>query len=532
MPTDPAPAPERDHARAKRSLFDPAWLAAVWRRRKWLGIAVVAVPLTTATSIVFFMPQVYEGKATVLVDRQQVPEHFVQPTVTSALDTRLQTISQEILSRVRLETLIERFALYTDLKQQLPPEEIVERMRDAIKLKLEAVELKGEHQATVAFTLTYRGSDPQTAALVTNTLAAFYVEENVKARERQATGTAQFLRTQLAETKKRLDVQEREVSAFRRRHLGELPEQMETNLASLERLHLQLRLNADSQTRALERRKAFGSEMAEASAFAVQGAPEDPEVRLTRMRHELAQLRTRYSPKYPDVVALAAEVAELERQMEQDKAGEARGAPLTPYVLRLREALREVEAEWKTLKSEEGRLRGDIAAYQRRVEMTPQREHEYKEMARDYETTREIYHSLLKRNEEAQIGASMEHHHKGEQFRLLDPAVPPRTAMANRFRLMAIAIVLSLGLGVLALVVAEHVDTSFHTAEDLRAFAPVSVLVSIPWVQTAGHLRRKRVRLRTAMVLGGLGLAALVGASYAIAHGNDQLVWLLTRGRS
>src|SRR5688572_8040058 len=99
MPTDPAPALELDREPVERSLLDPARIAAVWRRRKWLGLAVLAAPLTMAASVVLFMPQIYEAKATVLVDRQQVPEHFVQPTVTSALDTRLQTISQEILSR-------------------------------------------------------------------------------------------------------------------------------------------------------------------------------------------------------------------------------------------------------------------------------------------------------------------------------------------------------------------------------------------------------------------------------------------------
>jgi len=546
MPTDPATAPELDRAPAERGLLDPAWIAAIWRRRKWFAVAFVAVPLTVGISVILFMPQIYEAKATVLVDRQQVPEHFVQSTVTSALDTRLQTISQEILSRSRLEALIERFHLYPDLRARLSPEELIEHMRAAIKLQLKAVDIlelpaadvRGQRQATVAFTLSYRGSNAHTAALVANTLASFYVDEDMKVRERQAAGTAQFLSTQLAETKKRLDVQEQKVSAFRRGHLGELPEQLETNLAMVERLNLQLRLNADSQTRALERRNALSGQLAEASTFAAPGTPgasDGPETRLMRLRHELAQLRTRYSPKYPDVVATAAEVAELERQLEQTKTSEAHApeaTPPTPYVLRLREAISEVETEGKTLKSEETRLRGAIAAYQQRVEMTPQREHEFKELARDYETTREVYKSLLKRNDEAQIAESMEHHQKGEQFRLLDPAVPPRTPLADRGRLIAIATVLSLGLGLLAVVLAESIDTSFHSADDLRAFAPASVLVSIPWVVTAVDLRRRQARLGAALVLGCLGIVTLVGASYLIAHSNEQLVWLLSRGRS
>jgi polysaccharide chain length determinant protein (PEP-CTERM system associated) len=539
--TEPNAEVEVERPPADRRPSDPGRIARIWRRRKWLGIGVAALPMTVAVSVILFMPQIYEAKATVLVDRQQVPEHFVQPTVTSALDTRLRTISQEILSRSRLETLIQRFDLYPDLRQRMSSEEVVDHMRAAIKVALQAGDvidvqaLRDPRTATVAFTLSYRNSNPETAALVTNTLASFYVDENTKARERQASGTADFLKAQLRETKDRLDRQEQRVSAFRRQHLGELPEQLEPNLAMLERLNQQLRLNADSQTRSAERRAALTTQLAEAGNFtapvtglAGAAAAEDPDTRLRRLRHELVQLRTRYSPKYPDVVAMEAEIVQLEREVEiehrRQRSMPAPELPPTPYVLRLREALSEVNAEAKTLKSEEARIRATIDAYQRRVDVTPQREHEFKELARDYEATREVYQSLLKRNEEAQIAESMEHHRKGEQFRLLDQAVPPDSPVANRARLIAIAILLSLGLGLAAVVASEHLDTSFHSAEDVGAVAPVAVLVSIPWVMTSMQKHRKRTRLCAAMVLGCVGIVGLIGASYAIAHGNEHAI--------
>lgn len=500
-----------------------------------MAFAAVAVPLTAAVSVILFMPRIYQANVTVLVDRQQVPESLVQPTVTSALETRLQTISREILSRSRLEALIERFQLYPDLIGRLPLEDVIERMRAAIDLEMQAVHIKGG-QATVAFTLSYRGTDPDVVALVANTLASFYVEEDLKVRERQATGTAEFLGIQLAETKARLDEQERRVSEFRRRHLGELPQQMEMNLATLERLRLDLRLNADNQTRALERRNALESQLAEARSLASpSGAVEPPEARLTRLHGELTRLRTRYTEKHPDVIATMAEVAALERQLAATDPQPAPGAeprPRTAYELRLREALRETEAEAKILKEEELRLKAAIASYQQRVERTPQREQEFKELARDYDTTRELYQSLLKRHEEAQIAESMEQHQKGEQFRILDAAVPPRTPVANRLRLLAIAVVLSLGLGVAAVALAEHLDTSFHSADDLRRFSTAPVLVSIPWILTAADRRRQRARRCMGMALGCLGLVALVGASYVAAHGNEQVARLLARGSS
>src|SRR5256885_3499662 len=195
---------------------------AVWSRRKWLAILTFAAPFAVAMSLGMALPNIYQATATVLVDRQQVPETFVQPTVTSALETRLHTISQEILSRSRLEALMNRFGLYADLRKRVPSEEVIERMRKDIQLELKGVEVKGARQATVAFTISYQGSEPATVSLVANTLASFYIEENLKARERQATGTAEFLKVQLGETKKRLDEQEQRVSAVKRRYMGEL----------------------------------------------------------------------------------------------------------------------------------------------------------------------------------------------------------------------------------------------------------------------------------------------------------------------
>src|SRR5437879_8677187 len=192
-------------------------LPAIWSRRKWLAILAFAAPVSAAVSLIIFLPNIYRSTATVLVDRQQIPEAFVKSTVTSALETRLHTISQEILSRSRLEDLINRFGLYADLRTRVPLEDVIARMRSDTKLDLKSVEARGQREATVAFTISYQGSDPSTVAAVTNTLASFYIEENLKTRERQATSTAEFLKVQLGDTKRRLDEQEQRVSEFKRR---------------------------------------------------------------------------------------------------------------------------------------------------------------------------------------------------------------------------------------------------------------------------------------------------------------------------
>src|SRR5205823_3226957 len=177
---------------------------SAWGRRKWLAVVVFAVPFVTAASLIMFMPSVYKSTAMILVDRQQVPETMVRPTVTSALETRLQTISQEILSRSRLDALIRQYNLYADQRRNVPIEEVIDSMRKDIKLDLKSVQQTEDRRAgaTIAFELSYEGRNPETVARVTNTLASFYIEENLKARERQAVGTSEFLKVQLAEAKK------------------------------------------------------------------------------------------------------------------------------------------------------------------------------------------------------------------------------------------------------------------------------------------------------------------------------------------
>src|SRR4029453_12447982 len=133
-----------------------------------------------------------------------------------------------------------------------------------------------ERKQTIAFTISYRGSDPQKVALVTNTLASIYIEENLKVREKQAAGTADFLKVQLAEVQGRLDVQERKVSEFKKLHTGELPQEIEVNLATLERLNPQLRLNNDNMSRAMAQRDAVSRQIDDAVPGTVPGAPGAP----------------------------------------------------------------------------------------------------------------------------------------------------------------------------------------------------------------------------------------------------------------
>jgi polysaccharide chain length determinant protein (PEP-CTERM system associated) len=504
------------------------WASDIWRRRRSLAIVIFTGTFSVVASFAAFLPDLYRSTATVLVERQQVPETFVRASVTGELETRLHTISQETLSRARLQELIDRFQLYPDLQGLLAPEAVVEQMRRDIRLDLKGVEAFGGQGATIAFELSYQGRDPDTVAQVTNTLASFYIDENARLRGQQASDTASFLKTRLEEAKKRLDERESQLAAFKARRSGELPEQMEVNLATLERLTSQLRLNHDSQLRLTERRESLLRQLQGAGAPGTSGPDADAAARLARLRGELSDLRSRYSDRYPDVTRLKAEIAALES--EENAAGDEDGAAAM-RVSRPR-PLVDVDARIRALKEEDAGLRKSIASYQRRLENIPRTEQDMRTLTRNFETAKDLHDTLLKRHEEAQLAETMEQSHRAEQFRVLDPAVPARhPAAPNRMWLLLLGLALATGTAAGVAALAERLDASFHSTDDLKAYTRVPVLASIPAIVTASDRRRRRVRISLAAASGALSVALIVGVSYFLAHENEAVVRLLARGR-
>jgi polysaccharide chain length determinant protein (PEP-CTERM system associated) len=522
---------------------------AVWSRQRWLASIALLAPLIATVTFAMALPDLYQSSATVLVEHLHVSETFVKSSVISELETRLQSIKQEVLSRSRLLELIFRFDLYPELRKRNSLEEVTDRMRRDIRMELKSVESVNAivgRGPTVAFTLTYRGRDPQTVKEVTSTLASLFVAVNLKDRQRQATGTAEFLRVQLEETKKKLDEEEGKVDAFKRRHAQELPEQLQLNINTLERLNMEFRLNQQAQMlvkERLEREKlmrqsamastdAPGRDLADALAGPIAIA-----ARIALLNQELTELRTRFSEKYPEVIRAKAEIAALERQLagtRNDEMSEAKpDSTANPVPHRLKKGRGYSEAELSVLKEQENTLQQAIATYQRRVDNAPRREQEFRELSRDYNTMKELYNALFQRYQEALVAVSMEQGQKRDQFRILDPAnLPTRPSAPNRLLLLLIGLILSAVLASCVVSLAEHHDTSFHTVEELRTFTKVPVLVSVPQIVTKTDISWRRRQFGIGTVTALLGLTILVGASYYVAHDNTQLVWMMGWSRS
>lgn len=506
-------------------------LRDAWSRRKWLALAAFAVAAAVGVTLVTSLPNVYRATATVLVE-----EPRVEAAVAAELDRRLQMISQEILSRARLEAIIHRFSLYPRMRSWASADELVARMRRDVHTRFQASTLATGAGGTLTVAVGYRGTDPVTVAGVANALADLYVEEDRRLRAQRASGTVQVLEAQLQELKQTLAAQESEVASFQERHVGELPQQSDANLAALEQLHADLRAVSEERMRALDRRNELLRRLSELEA---EGAPAAPaaraQSRLEKLQDELRDLRRRYSDRYPDVVRVKAEIAAL---ADDPAAAEAPAeAPPPPdrsgAGARLKDSLAEVERQVEAFRADEARLRAGVSGYIQRLENVPRRQRALQEISRDYESTRELYDSLRKRYEQALLEEGTQATAGGPRFRILDAAlVPTGPAAPNRMLLLAFALLAALGAAAGAALAAEQMDTSFKSADEVRAFAGVPVLVTIPRMDGAADRRSRRFRFCAAALAVVLGAGALAYASREFARDNDALVAIVARGRS
>src|SRR5687768_997575 len=148
-----------------------AGLLEIARRRRVLALLPFLFVLTAAASLAVFLPSVWTAKTLVLVNRQQIPECFVAPTVQADIEPRLLTLSQDIMTPDRLMKIAQEHNLYPNLRRTQPTEEVVQQMRRDIRIEMvEDKERRPREQRTALFTIAYRAPDPHVAAGVTNTL--------------------------------------------------------------------------------------------------------------------------------------------------------------------------------------------------------------------------------------------------------------------------------------------------------------------------------------------------------------------------
>jgi polysaccharide chain length determinant protein (PEP-CTERM system associated) len=509
--------------------YTPEVLAAIAWRRKWC-IAVPALVIAVAVAAwTHYLPDQYRSETLILVVPQRVPESYVRSTVTTRIEDRLQAISQQIMSRTKLEQIIQDFNLYTGERKTLIMEDIVDQMRKYIDVQV----VKGD-----AFRVSFISDEPRTAMRVTERLASFFIDESLRDRALLADGTNQFLEAQLEQARRALIDTEQKLEAYRRRHAGELPTERDSNIQGVHNTEMQLQaliesLNRDRDRHLVVERAISDAQMAATLAeTAAAAAPAPPSAepaeapaanQLRAAQAALQALALRLKPEHPDIGRLKRQITELQRRADAEAAARPVSAdpvPPSPADAVRRSRLDDLRTELGNLDrqiafktGEEARVRKVLADYQKRLEATPTRESELTDLTRDYATLQTAYQSLLTKKQDSQISTNLERRQIGEQFRILDPArLPERPFSPNRPLIYGMGVLagLAVGFGLVALM--EYLDRTMRSEADVRTALNLPVLATIPLIRESAP-RRKRVATESASAAAALlaTLAAIVG---------------------
>ena len=477
-------------------------------RRIWWIIIPILSSILISIGFSLKLPKVYRASTLILVQRQKVPANYVQEIVSIDIEDRIRTITQQITSRTNLEKIITDFNLFKDPGSPVFMEDKIQNLRKRITVDVSRNERRGAN----AFEIFFTGKHPRQVADVANALASYYITENLKLREDQAIGTSEFLMDELETIKRRLVEKEAVLKSYRKKYMGGLPEQLETNLRILERIQQQIVTNQENLREAENRKLLIRQQISEAeeirqnrqaSADVVisQERTTEQSRSLDQLKNQLASLKSRYTEKHPDIVRLQKEITRLE-SMEKGASGytqRAQGIPqdreATETERDLINQLREIELQIKNLKSEADQLQSQMKWYQKQVENTPKREQELMSLKRDYSNIQETYDSLLNRKLEAEIAVNLERKQKGEQFKILDPAkVPIRPFKPNTQRILLMGIVFGFALGLSLAYLREMLDTSLRRPEEIETLLQIPVLASLPFTYDAEELRRRKVK--------------------------------------
>lgn len=493
-----------------------------WRRRWLIAIPFVVIAIIS-TLVVHYLPDEYRSDTLILVVPQQVPETYVKSTVTARIEDRLQAISQQILSRTRLERIIQDFNLYAKERRAGIMEDIVENMRKNIDVQV----VKGD-----AFRVSFTSDNPRTAMQVTERLASLFIDESLRDREVLAEGTNQFLDAQLEDARRQLVEHEKKVEEYRKKYDGELPDQEQSNLQQIQSAEMQLQNVTEALSRDRDQAVILDRQITDlttdasaaasaSSPSAGSGAPTTTAQALQLARAQLQQLQLHLKPEHPDVIHMKRVVADLEKKAQTEALNApASDAPAASPADRARlQRLNELKLERERValsignrEGEQKRLQGVIAAYQSRVAAAPTREAELVGLTRDYDTLQKSYASLLAKSQDSQIAANLERRQIGEQFKILDAArLPEKPVSPNRPLLYSVGALLGLAFGVGFVALLEYRDTSLKTELDVASTLRLPVLAAVPTFVTTTEramLRRRKILVSAAAAVFTVAAAA------------------------
>ncbi|WP_433973534.1 GumC family protein [Tunturiibacter lichenicola] len=478
------------------------------------------------------LPVRYKSSTLILVEQPTMPKNYVEPNVSDDLQTRLQSITQQILSRTRLLLIIDKLHLYAENRRLLTPDQKVERMRKDIDIVL----VRDSHgEQITAFKINYSARNPNIAQQVTGELSNLFISENLKVRQQQSEDTTKFIGSQLETARASLAEQEAKVREFKGQHEGELPSQEASNLQILSGLQAQLQNEEDTLNTAKQQRIYLQTltdqyRSLHATSRTPDGAPtslSQIDQELDRLRSKLAELSSRYTDRYPEVESLKDEIAKTEKRRDALKAKgsdtaqyDPADSPQNATQLQLKGQLQANQAEIVNREKAIVELKGRVNGYQDRLNTAPVREQQLADLTRGYDQSKANYDQLLKKQNDSEMATSMEHMQQGERFSVLDPPdLPLKPDFPNRLKFCGIGLGFGLVLGLSVVGVLEFLDDRLHSEKEIKTLLPMGIISEIPDVVSPSDEQNNTKKMVLGWAMAGLVLATiLAGSAFSYLH--------------
>jgi polysaccharide chain length determinant protein (PEP-CTERM system associated) len=477
--------------------IDVQHYVALARRRHLHFLIPLLLGWLTVWGVSWILPPRYRSGTLILVEQPTMPRDYVTPNVSDDLQERLQSITQQILSRTRLLHIIDEKNLDAGNRAQITPDEKVERMRKDID-----IELVRDPQGRVdAFNVYYIARDPRIAQQVTTELTDLFINENLEVRQHQSEDTTKFLEGQLETARQALAAQEERIREFKSQHVGEMPAQLESNLQILGGVQSQLRTEEDALNSARQQRIYLQSLVDQYRTLQVstsngEGVPVGlPAIdqELDRLKSQLADLSSHYTDRHPDVRKLKDQIAKTQHMREQFLAeGSAGGGTRVggggaqpSGLAQLQSQLQSNQAEIANREHSIEQLKAKVNEYQGRLNQEPVREQELADLTLGYDQSKANYDDLLKKKNESAMATSMELLQQGERFRIVDPpSLPVKPDFPNRLKFCLIGLGVGLALGAFVAGAAEMADDRLYSESEIKKLLPVPIICEIPVIST------------------------------------------------
>jgi polysaccharide biosynthesis transport protein len=491
------------------------------------------------------LPPSYQSTTLILVEQPTMPKDYVTPNVNDNLQERMQSITQQILSRTRLLHIIDQLNLYADAPSKPSPDQTVDSMRKDIDIQL----VRDTSNQITAFNVSYTSRDAHLAQQVTSELTNLFIDENLEVRQQQSEGTTKFLESQLETARRTLSDQEDKIRQFKAQHPGELPAQVGSNLQILAGLQSQLQTEEEALNAAKQQRVYLETLVNQYRSL--QGAPKTAggtttvglpaiDEELDKLRAQLADLSSRYTDRHPDVRKLKQQMAETEKMRERIiadlKAKDSTptdpnpataamtspemGDPSSPMA-QLQGQLQSNRMEIANRERGVADLKAKVIDYQARLNQEPVREQQLSDLTRGYEQSKANYDELLKKKNESAMATSMELLQQGERFRVIDPpSLPVRPNFPNRLKFCGIGVGIGLALGLVVAGAFEMMDDRIYDEKELQKLLAVAVISEIPAIAVATDVQSEHRRLWIGWATAAfVSVTILVGSAFSYLRG-------------